>query len=333
MNNRLAIGMLFVTQLILASCMTMATTESEIAFHEVTPPDDNTTIIYVYRLPGMVGKAVENVVSLDGEVVAVLNQNAYVVLYTTRGDHTVTIGNPPGQAPMGLLLGLAYSAAAKSVAEAAARDAALPVALRRGALPRYQVSESSFGYPSEVYFFRSEGFKVAYVPSGEAMNEIIHMKYEPNLNQEAGADKQHKIDLRYLSEDESDTEEQDTPPKIDLRYLSEDDSDTEEQVEESERPSSTEFAEDSFFYCGFTNTDGTGQDYAKFGKGTDFKYNESMKRWEWVDQFTAQYIYPDGRYEQIEKTAGFGSQKGQCNSEMEAVYKKKMAELKKKHGK
>ena len=67
-----------------------------------------------------------------------------------------------------------------------------------------------------------------------------------------------------------------------------------------------------------------------WGKGTDFKYNESMKRWEWVDQFTAQYIYPDGRYEQIEKIAGFGNLKGQCNSEMEVVYKMKMAELKKR---
>jgi len=69
------------------------------------------------------------------------------------------------------------------------------------------------------------------------------------------------------------------------------------------------------------------------GKGTDFKYNESMKRWEWVDEWSAQYIYPDGRYEQIEKTAGFGNHKGQCNSEMEAIYKKKVAEIQKKYAK
>ncbi len=237
MKNRLALGMLLVAQLILASCMTMATTESEIAFHEVTPPDDNTVIIYVYRLPSMVGKIVKWAVRLDGEVVAMLNQNAYVVLYTTLGDHTVTIGDPTtGSLTRGAFGGGVLGSLFGNVAGGAADEAEMSSAEKKGALPRYQVSESSFGYPSEVYFFRSEGFKVAYVPSGEAMNEIIHMKYEPNLNQEAGADKQHKIDLRYLSEDESDTEEQDAPPKIDLRYLSEDDSDTEEQVEESERP-------------------------------------------------------------------------------------------------
>ena len=116
MKNRLALGMLLVAQLILASCMTMATTESEIAFHEVTPPDDNTTIIYVYRLPGMLGKAVVNAVSLDGEVVAMLNQNAYVVLYTTLGDHTVTIDDPPGPppSPIFIVARLAYNATAKS---------------------------------------------------------------------------------------------------------------------------------------------------------------------------------------------------------------------------
>ena len=184
MKNRLALGMLLVAQLVLASCMTMATTESEIAFHEVTPPDDNTVIIYVYRLPGLLGKAVLNEVTLDGEVVATLNQNAYVVLYTTPGDHTVTIENPSGSPPSGLLDRMAYDAASKSVADAAARDAALPAAERRGALPRDQASDSSIDPPNRVYFLRFESSSIEYVSREVAMKEIIHMKYEPNLNQE-----------------------------------------------------------------------------------------------------------------------------------------------------
>ena len=178
-NNRLAIGMLLVVQLILASCMTMATTESEIAFHEVTPPDDNTVIIYVYRLPGMLGKAVVNVVSLDGEVVAMLNQNAYVVLYTTLGDHTVTIGHPSSGSVGGGLVGGLLRAALRPDSEAG-----VPIAERRGALPKDQASDSSIDPPNRVYFLRSARQNVEYVSREEAMKEIIHMKYEPNLNQE-----------------------------------------------------------------------------------------------------------------------------------------------------
>ncbi len=36
-----------------------------------------------------------------------------------------------------------------------------------------------------------------------------------------------------------------------------------------------------YFYCGYTNIDGTGQDYAAFEKGSDLKYNENADRWEW----------------------------------------------------
>ena len=72
-----------------------------------------------------------------------------------------------------------YAAAAKSVADAEARDAALPLALRRGALPRDHADSLN-----RVYFLRSASQDVEYVPSWEAMREIIHMKYEPNLNQE-----------------------------------------------------------------------------------------------------------------------------------------------------
>jgi len=93
------------------------------------------------------------------------------------------------------------------------------------------------------------------------------------------------------------------------------------------------FAAEEYFYCGFSNLDGSGQDYAKWGKGTDFKFNQSKNRWEWITEYTYQYIYPDGRYEQIARVDYFDNQRGQCNAEMEAIYKQKVAEIKKKFGK
>ena len=184
-NNRLAIGMLLVVQLILASCITYATTKSEIAFHEVTPPDDNTVIIYVYRLKSMVGAVVEWAVRLDGEVVAMLNQNAYVVLYTTPGDHTVTIGDPTsGSLTRGAFGYSLIGSITGQVAGHAADEAEMSSAEKKGALLKDQASDSSIDPSNRVYFFRSAGFKVAYVSREEAMKEIIHMKYEPNLNQE-----------------------------------------------------------------------------------------------------------------------------------------------------
>lgn len=82
-----------------------------------------------------------------------------------------------------------------------------------------------------------------------------------------------------------------------------------------------------YFYCGYTNLDGTAQDYSKWGKGTDFTYNEGSSRWEWISEYTYQYIYPDGRYEQIARVAFFDDQKGNCNSEMERIYTQKLNEL------
>ncbi len=91
-------------------------------------------------------------------------------------------------------------------------------------------------------------------------------------------------------------------------------------------------ASSDYFYCGFSNLDGSGQDYAKWGKGTDFKYNQSKDRWEWVSEYAYQYIYPDGRYEQIPRGDLFDAQQGQCNESMEAIYNEKTADLKKKYG-
>jgi hypothetical protein len=182
-KNRLLTGMLLVVQLILASCNTLitATTKSEIAFHEVIPPDDNTVIIYVYRLKSLVGGAAKWGVRLDGEVVAMLNQDAYTVLYTTPGDHTVTIGDSTSGALTRGVLGFGLVGIA---AGNAADKAEMSSAEKKGALPKDQANDSFSNLPNRVYFFRSKGFGVAYVSREEAMKEIIHMKYEPNLNQE-----------------------------------------------------------------------------------------------------------------------------------------------------
>lgn len=83
----------------------------------------------------------------------------------------------------------------------------------------------------------------------------------------------------------------------------------------------------NFFYCGITLKDGTGQDYVKWGKGTDFIFNESTDRWEWVTEFTYQYIYPDGTYEQIARVNFFDDEVGVCNDKMEAIYNQQLAEL------
>jgi len=95
--------------------------------------------------------------------------------------------------------------------------------------------------------------------------------------------------------------------------------------------SAISFAQDQeYFYCGYTDMDGSAQDYSKWGKGTDFKYNEAKKRWEWVTEFTFQYIYPSGKYEQKTRVSFFENQKGQCNEAMEKIYKEKMKKLLKK---
>ena len=85
-----------------------------------------------------------------------------------------------------------------------------------------------------------------------------------------------------------------------------------------------------YFYCGYSNVDGTGQDYAKWGKGTDFIYNRDKQRWEWISEYAYQYIYPDGRYEQKGRVPAFKDQIGKCNAEMEKIYKNKIEEIIKK---
>lgn len=89
MKKVLTVALLSTVVLVLTSC---GTTTSQIAFHEVTTNDHNDAIVYIYRLPNIVGAAVKWPVKLDGKEVAALKQNAYVVLYTAPGVHRITVG-------------------------------------------------------------------------------------------------------------------------------------------------------------------------------------------------------------------------------------------------
>jgi len=84
---------------------------------------------------------------------------------------------------------------------------------------------------------------------------------------------------------------------------------------------------EEYFYCGYTNLDGSGQDYSKWGKGTDYTYNEGNSRWEWITEYTYQYIYLDGKYEQEARVAFFDDQKGICNLEMELIYTQRLSKI------
>jgi hypothetical protein len=86
-------------------------------------------------------------------------------------------------------------------------------------------------------------------------------------------------------------------------------------------------ATDEYFYCGYTNMDGTGQSYGKFGKGTDFKYNKNNQRWEWINKYEIRFIYPNGKYELKPLVSFLDEKTGKCNAEMEKIYKNKMEEI------
>lgn len=85
--------------------------------------------------------------------------------------------------------------------------------------------------------------------------------------------------------------------------------------------------EEEYFYCGYTNLDGSAQDYSKWGKGTDYTYNDGNSRWERITEYTYQYIYLDGRYEQEARAAFFDDQEGVCNLDMKLIYTQRMNEI------
>ena len=167
MKHGMVIVVLLTVQVFFASC---AGTRSQIPFHEVSPPDNNTVIIYVYRLPSMVGAMVPWAVRLDGKIVAVLKQKSYVVLYTSLGDHSIIIGDSEAVRLFG-----------RSLLGRATRMAEMYAAEKQGALPRAQESDSSNATANRVYFLRSAGLSVNYVSREEAMKEIVNMRYDTGL--------------------------------------------------------------------------------------------------------------------------------------------------------
>ncbi len=162
MKNVLAIGMLLTVQLFLASC---ATTASQIAFHEVPFQDKDSAIIYVYRLRSMVGAIASWAVRLDTKIVAMLKQNAYVVLQTSPGTHTITIGD--SMAP--IFAGAFVGGVLGGVVLSAMPELGVPIA---GENDTITVAANG------VYFLRSAGFDASFVSREEAMKEIVRMKYD-----------------------------------------------------------------------------------------------------------------------------------------------------------
>ena len=140
-----SLGVLLGISTLVSSC---ASTGSKIAFHEETPANEGDVIVYVYRMPSMVGAAVAWVVRLDGQDVAVLRQNAYIALHTTPGAHEIKVGDNP--------IGLAGV-----VVEATTGD-------KRMALLSTGTS----------YYLRCAGFKFGFVSREEAMKELPGMKFD-----------------------------------------------------------------------------------------------------------------------------------------------------------
>jgi hypothetical protein len=164
MKYRLAIVMLLTGLLLLASC---ATTTSQITFHEEPLQDKDSVIIYVYRLRSMVGAIAPWAVRLDNKIVAMLKQNAYFVLHTSPGAHTITIGDSMAPILIGGVLGQFIEAVEMSAEGRKFQKA--------------QASDSSTVSANRVYFYRSAGFAADFVSKEEAMKEIIYMKYDTGL--------------------------------------------------------------------------------------------------------------------------------------------------------
>lgn len=145
--------------LFFAAC---GTTSSHIAFREEAPREKDGAILYIYRLPAMVGKAVKWKVRLDGTVVAVLKQKAYVALHITPGLHTITIGETPASFSISLMGEVVNQAVQYLDAKARANG-------------------TFTAAPGQVYFLRSKGFAVDQMARDDAMREIVDMKLDMGL--------------------------------------------------------------------------------------------------------------------------------------------------------
>lgn len=90
---------------------------------------------------------------------------------------------------------------------------------------------------------------------------------------------------------------------------------------------------DSYFYCKFHNLDGSGEDIARWGKGTDFNFVPNKNIWEWRTEYTIQSIDSTGGYYQRSLNPVFKDQVGKCGPEIEVEYKERMKEIIEKYRK
>lgn len=121
---------------------------STIAFSEEQLHGDNDAVVYIYREASMVGAAVSWRVRVDDAVVGELRQKAYMVLHVAPGIHTVKIGD---SGP--LIEGAIVEAIADNPGAFRAKE-------------------------KETYYIRCKGFKVAFLPRGQAMETLKSMKYD-----------------------------------------------------------------------------------------------------------------------------------------------------------
>jgi hypothetical protein len=129
----------------LAAC---GTTSSTVPFHEEALQGEADALVYVFRESSMVGGAVSWNVYLDGKVVGVLKQGAYMAFHVAPGAHAVRIGDTPPT-----LVGV--------IAEAAADN-----------------PEAFMAQAGQAYYIRSKGGDVAFLTRDQAMPSLSTMKYD-----------------------------------------------------------------------------------------------------------------------------------------------------------
>jgi len=148
MKKPFLIIMLLATEIFLFGC---GTTKSQVSFFEEKPKGDQDVIVYVYRLKSMVGAAANWNARIDGEVVGILNQGAYMALHINPGVHTIKIGE-------------SFPFIEGAIVEAIANN---PSA--------FNAEEN------KTYYVRCAGFAVDFVTKEKAMTELPSMKYDMGM--------------------------------------------------------------------------------------------------------------------------------------------------------
>jgi hypothetical protein len=145
MKNRGKSWLLAILLGVAAGC---GSTNSTIAFHEEALRGDADALLYVFRESAMLGGAVGWNVYLDGQVVGVLKQGAYMTFHLTPGTHAIRVGDSKPD-----LVHL--------VAEAAANN-----------------PEAFMAKAGQTYYIRSRGSEVAFLTRDQAMPSLSTMKYD-----------------------------------------------------------------------------------------------------------------------------------------------------------